>query len=49
MPSDTNVAPGGSRGKGELLEGFYTKLDGGLETMLCWGPNYESGLYWGNT
>jgi len=21
-------------------------LDGGLETMLCWGPNYVCNLYW---
>jgi len=29
--------------------GFYTTLDGGFDAMLCWGPNYECNLYWGNT
>ena len=29
-------------------EDFYTALDGGHEMMLCWGPNYECNLYWGN-
>jgi len=24
-------------------------LDKGLDVILCWGPNYECNLYWGNT
>jgi len=30
-------------------EDFYTALDGGHDVMLCFGPNYECNLYWGNT
>jgi len=33
----------------ELRGGFYTVLDGGLETMLDCGPSYKCSLYWGNT
>jgi len=30
-------------------EDSYTALNEGHDTMLCWGPNYECNLYWGNT
>ena len=43
------VAPGGFGCSDGLREGFYTALDGGLDVMPCWGPNYECNLYWGNT
>jgi len=41
--------PCGSGCRVRLRREFYTTLDGGLDAMLCWGPNYECNLYWGNT
>jgi len=48
-PSDKSDAPGGFGCRAGSHGGFYTALDGGLDVMLCWGPNYECNLDWGNT
>ena len=48
-PNDVVKAPDDSRCRCGLHGGFYTTVDVGLDAMLCWEPNYECNLYWGNT
>jgi len=49
LPSNASDALGGFGSRVGLCGGFYMALDEGLDVMLCWGPNYECNLYWGNT